>query len=418
MLLARRTATGERRTRATLLSAAAAAWLIGQIAWDSFSIAGMPGSPNVADIGYWGFAVLVSIAMLRSPTTSATNRAVMAAENLPLIAAAAALTFSFLWTDASRSSLSELSRVSALVYPALYVSAAILTLQAIVSGSMRRSRSMESLLVFGGIVAQAIAFILWSHQLLLQTYVTGTTILDPLWAFGLIAIGVGGMLASRAEDDTAEVEGPSRHGGILPAAMFGVLIAALAHAYANHVHTTAVIVLVGGLVLCGVSLIARGALLERRLRVLLARERSATASLATREEELARLNERLTEDSRRDPLTGLAETAVRCPTTFRRLRRSIASGASRPHLRSATSTTSSRTTTSLATSPGTRRSARLRPRSAALCARATSPTGSAARNCCCSSVRRRPRRRSRSPSAYDTPWRPLRCLIRRARGGS
>ena len=213
MLLARRTAGGERRTRATLLSAAAVAWLVGQIGWDSFSIAGAPGSRTIADLGYWGFAVLVIIAMLRSPTRSATNRAVMAAENLPLVAAAAALTFSFLWSDASRSSLSELSRVSALVYPALYVSAAILTLQAIVGGSLRRSRSIASLLVFGGIVAQAVAFILWSHQLLLQTYVTGTTILDPLWAFGLIAIAIGGLLASRAEDDAHEVDGPSRHGG-------------------------------------------------------------------------------------------------------------------------------------------------------------------------------------------------------------
>ncbi len=84
-----------------------------------------------------------------------------------------------------------------------------------------------------------------------------------------------------------------------------ILIAALAHAYANHEPATAVIALVAGLVLCGISLIARGALLERRLRVMLARERSASASLAAREEELAKLNERLTEDSRRDPLTGL-----------------------------------------------------------------------------------------------------------------
>ena len=199
MLLARQTGHGERRARSTLLSLAAASWLLGQISWDIFTVAGMPGSPNIADVGYWGFAILVSAAMLRTPDTSATNLSVTVAENVPLIAAAAALTFSFLWSDASRSSLPELARLSALAYPAVYVSAAILTLQAIVSGSLRRSRSGASLLVFGGIVAQAVAFILWSHQLLLQTYVTGRAILDPLWAVGLIAIGVGGMLAARAE---------------------------------------------------------------------------------------------------------------------------------------------------------------------------------------------------------------------------
>ena len=305
MLLARNTGHGERRARSTLLSLAAASWLIGQIAWDVFDVTGMPGSPNMADFGYWGFAILVIAAMLRTPDRSPTNLSVTAAENVPLIAAAAALTFSFLWSDASRSSLPELSRLSALAYPAVYVSAAILTLQAIISGSLRRSRSGASLLVFGGIVAQAVAFILWSHQLLLQTYVTGQTILDPLWAFGLIAIGIGGMLAARATDEEDRVDGSSRRGVILPAAMFIVLIAALAHAYAKHVHTGAVVTLVGGLALCGVSLMARGALLERRLRVLLARERSASAALASREEDLAKLNERLTEDSRRDPLTGL-----------------------------------------------------------------------------------------------------------------
>ncbi len=305
MWLARETASGERRARGTLLTAAAVSWLVGQIGWDIFSAAGMPGSPNFADVGYWGFAVLVIAAMLRSPSMSPANRAVLAAENLPLIAAATALTFSFLWSDATQSSLSWLSRLSALVYPAVYVSAAILTLQAIVGGSLRRSRSAASLLVFGGIVAQAIAFIIWSHQLLRQSYHVGATILDPLWASGLIAIGIGGMLAARTRETEAVVDGPSRHGGVLPAGTFIVLIAALGHAYANHEHTAAAITLVGGLVLCGISLIARGSLLERRLRVMLARERSGSAKLAAREEELAKLNERLTEDSRRDALTGL-----------------------------------------------------------------------------------------------------------------
>ena len=46
-------------------------------------------------------------------------------------------------------------------------------------------------------------------------------------------------------------------------------------------------------------------LLERRLGGLLSFEREAREELAGREAELARLNERLREDSRRDPLTGL-----------------------------------------------------------------------------------------------------------------
>ena len=52
-------------------------------------------------------------------------------------------------------------------------------------------------------------------------------------------------------------------------------------------------------------MIVRTMLLERRLGALLGFEREARDELAGREAELARLNERLREDSRRDPLTGL-----------------------------------------------------------------------------------------------------------------
>src|SRR5689334_10767462 len=48
MQLARSTATGERRIRGALLTAAAVFWLVGQIGWDVFSVAGTPGSPNIA----------------------------------------------------------------------------------------------------------------------------------------------------------------------------------------------------------------------------------------------------------------------------------------------------------------------------------------------------------------------------------
>jgi diguanylate cyclase (GGDEF)-like protein len=60
-----------------------------------------------------------------------------------------------------------------------------------------------------------------------------------------------------------------------------------------------------GLLFSGGALVVRSVLLERRLRGMLGRERSALASLADREAELARLNEQLLEDSRRDPLTGM-----------------------------------------------------------------------------------------------------------------
>ena len=70
VLLGRAWARGANRRRWTLWSAAAGCWLIGQLAWDLFAVVGLPASPNVADIGYWGFAVLVIVSMLRVPGRS------------------------------------------------------------------------------------------------------------------------------------------------------------------------------------------------------------------------------------------------------------------------------------------------------------------------------------------------------------
>ena len=239
------------------------------------------------------------------------------AETLPLIAAATALTFAELWLAAAHSSLPLPARLSALAYPAVYVSAAILVLQAIVGGSLRRSRSTASLLVLGGIIAQAVAFILWSQQLLGQSYVTGGSVLDPLWVLGLLAIGSGGVLAAHRPEAVIAVGEPSRRGGVLPASMFVVLIGALVHAWLSGAPTGAGITLVVGLSLCGVSLIVRGALLEHRMRALLSGERRARLDVVDREAELARLNERLAEDSRRTRSPACA-TAGRCRTIWPR----------------------------------------------------------------------------------------------------
>jgi diguanylate cyclase (GGDEF)-like protein len=305
MLLARANAREENRSRLTLWSAATASWLVGQIAWDVFATSGTPASPNLADAGYWGFALLVIASLLRSRSRSRTVLAFTAIETLALIASAMALIFAELWADTSASSLSVIGRVSALAYPAVYVSAAVLTLQAMVGGSLRLARTPALTLVLGGIVAQAAAFISWSEQLLEQSYVPGATWLDPMWALGLLAIAAGGLLEWLRPERASSTEEPSHKGSILPAAMFVALLAALLHAATSHAPTGASITLATGLLFCGATLIVRSILLERRMQLLLSRERAALSNLAQRESELARLNERLTEDSRRDALTGM-----------------------------------------------------------------------------------------------------------------
>jgi diguanylate cyclase (GGDEF)-like protein len=305
MMLARASAAPEDRSRWTLWAAAAGCWLFGQLMWDIFGVVGYPPSPNLADVGWWGFAVLVMVSLVRNRARSRSVRAVGLVETLPVLAAAVALSSAELWHDATVSSLALAPMLAALTYPALYTAAAVLMLQAMIGGSLRGSRSGVPYLVFGGMIAQAVAFWLWSTQLLSGTYVPGTTLLDPLWVVGLIAIGAGGVLAGRRPERSADPEEPTVHGVILPAAMFVALIAGLIAALLRHSPAGAAITVGAGLLCSGAALILRSWLLERRLREMLQRERTALAALSEREAELARLNAQLVEDSRRDPLTGL-----------------------------------------------------------------------------------------------------------------
>ena len=307
MLAARTASVPEHRYRWGCWVAAAACWLAGQIAWDVYAVVGFPSSPNLADLGWYAFAALVVAGLLRSPARTKAERAVALVEALPLIAAVAALTFAELWEHGGGGDgLSLPEKLSALAYPALYVSAAVLTLQVMVGGSLRQVRGPGPRLVLLGIVLQAIAFIFWSEQLLQESYTTGATLIDPLWVAGLLAIGAGGVLAAGRPEPPVLSDEMSRRGGILPAVTFALLVAALVHkSFEENAPLGPHLMLAAGALVSGGTMIVRTVLLERRLGSLLSFERDARAELAGREAELARLNARLREDSRRDPLTGL-----------------------------------------------------------------------------------------------------------------
>jgi diguanylate cyclase (GGDEF)-like protein len=305
MLLARRASTGRQRHRFALWAAAAGCWVAGQLLWDLYGVIGFPRSPNLADIGWWGFAVLVTASLIRSDARSRSVRIVVLAETLPTTVAAVALTIGELWGHVAASPLALAPKVSALVYPSIYVAAAAVTLQAIIGGALRGYRRPVAWLVLGGMAAQAVAFVLWSVQLLAADYVPGKTLLDPLWVLGLIMIGAGGLAATRRTETAVEADEPARSGWILPGVLFIALLGALLQAHLTDAPRPVGIALGVGLLVCGAAFIARGALLDRRLRHLLDRERAAHTALAEREAELARLNAQLVEDSRRDPLTGM-----------------------------------------------------------------------------------------------------------------
>ena len=407
MLAARHMAAPSERGRWTLWSVATGCWLAGQLAWNLFELVGFPSSPNVADLAWFAFALFVMAGLLRAPGASRAVRLVALAEALPLVAAAVALTYAELWQHSAVSPLPLMARISALAYPALYVSAAMLTLHAMVGGALRRPRGPGPRLVLLGIVILSVAFISWSEQLLAGSYVTGATIVDPLWLVGLLAVAAGGLLAARAPQPFAPEAELSARGALLPAAMFALLCGALVVSAFEDQPAGARLTLAVGLLCCGAALIARAVLLERRLSALLASERSARVDLAGREIQLAELNERLLEDSRCDSLTGLGNR--------RALKADLAvleaPGGGRSPSRSATSTTSRPTTTCSATSPATRRCA-TSPRPSAACSGPATPrTATAARSSSSSCSTRTSARPWSRQSACAPPSRPSRCRM-------
>src|SRR5215208_1388202 len=180
-LAARSRALPRQRERWTLWTLATLSWLVGQLAWDVYSVVGSAPSPSATDVGWWGFALLVVAGLTRARTSSGLVRLVALVEALPLMIAVMALTFAELWDEAVNSPLPLLARISALIYPVVYVTAAVLTLQAMIGGALRRARTPGLGVVLAGIVAQAAAFIAWSGQLLEDRYVVGDTLVDPLF---------------------------------------------------------------------------------------------------------------------------------------------------------------------------------------------------------------------------------------------
>ena len=65
MLDARRGAPAGSRDRFAWWILAAAAWVVGQLFWDLYSIIGFPASPNPADLGWYGFwSVMIFLGVL------------------------------------------------------------------------------------------------------------------------------------------------------------------------------------------------------------------------------------------------------------------------------------------------------------------------------------------------------------------
>ena len=114
MVHARGRARPANRLRWTLWAIAAGSWLVGQLGWDLLAVVGFPASPSVADFGWYGFALLVMVSMLRVPRSPRPVQVVLVFETLPLIFAAVALSLAIEWSQAGASELALAPKLAAL----------------------------------------------------------------------------------------------------------------------------------------------------------------------------------------------------------------------------------------------------------------------------------------------------------------
>jgi diguanylate cyclase (GGDEF)-like protein len=289
----------EERQGWLIMVVACAAWLVGQVLWDVYSVVSFPASPNGADLAWLAFPVFSAAAVQRLTYVNRRSHLVSWLELGPLVVAVCALLVALLWRDLVSAPVGTAARLTALAYPVLYVSTAVMMLQAAVAGALDLRRSPGMAIVLAGLACEAFAFIVWSPQLLAGTYVAGTSTIDGAWMLGLALIGVGAWTAVPVVA-VADAEAVRRQrAGILPSLTFCTLASLQIIALAVDAGTAESIALGLGVLAVGATLIFRSAVLGRQ-------QAGLYAQLHERERDLADANARLSEESRRDALTGLA----------------------------------------------------------------------------------------------------------------
>jgi PAS domain S-box-containing protein len=282
---ARRRATGEQRRGWSILLAGSLAWLGGELAYDVYGLIGFPASPNVSDLGWFTFAICTTIGVTKLVPAAPSAQRVAGLERLPLIAATGALVVALFADAATASTLPVPARVSALAYAVLYASVPIVMIQALIGGTISLRRSPALVAVLAGALVEAVAYVLWTPQILAGSYAAGASALDGLWAAGVLLIGAGGFAAQ----PTVEERGDERRWtGALPIATFAVLIAVLIVFAAVGESLMARLTLQGAIAVVGGLLSLRAIVLGREQRALLAEQRRANEELRSEREKSTR----------------------------------------------------------------------------------------------------------------------------------
>jgi PAS domain S-box-containing protein len=278
----RRVAPAARRPW-TLLLAGAVCWAFGEALWVLWLVVPVPSSPNLADLGWYAFAILTAVGLHQYARGAQPQAWVVRAEIAPIAAAACALVAALVWTRLVESPLGVAEKASALAYPALFVSSALAVAQLVTSGAVRPRQDPGLALIFFGFTLEALGFILWCPALLDGTYVAGTHACDVIWSVGIACMALGACVARGAPASLPEHR---RLGALLPGITLAALVAVQLRYIIEDAATTPRLIVAGAVAAVGVSLLVRSSILNREQLRLLERERRASADAEAARNEL------------------------------------------------------------------------------------------------------------------------------------
>src|SRR4051794_6276305 len=246
----------DRRARLTwlLVSAACASWAAGEAYWCWFSLrTDVVPFPSLADVGFLGFAVLMSAALVLHPAHGRRTALLQRLLDGVMTAGAVGLVswLTVLGAVAGAEDISTpLERALLLAYPSSDVLLVVVTVLLL---SRARGRSSALRLVGAGVVALGVSDSAFAYLGALGLYDGGLIDLGWIGGFLLIAlagsspepVGLGDHRDAPAEDETVLSASPLPYVPVVAA--LGVVVALT---LGGHTLTRVEVLTAGGIVLC------------------------------------------------------------------------------------------------------------------------------------------------------------------------
>jgi hypothetical protein len=192
-----------------LLGAGCGAWMLGEVIWTAYDLAGTGGPPipSWADLGYLTFIPLAVGALLSHPGLrgSGVEKARSLFDGLAIALALLFLSWVFVLGPLWRSSdLTTLGGVVTFAYPVGDVVIAFFVLLAL--RRMGTADRLELWCLLAGLIALALADSAYAYVVEVRNYASGN-LLDTGWFAGFLGIALG-ALASTARDIPVRADSP------------------------------------------------------------------------------------------------------------------------------------------------------------------------------------------------------------------